>query len=148
VFIGHHHTDMTTFTLAKQITPQTRQEIRFTVFNSNVNDPKAVARQAWQTSLNTGEMVEQSGFIHDFIGNNRNLYRNLIKQGWMQLPQTWQASSKKMTFSKKAPAASALTTFPGHALPICFISTPLAGNLIWHSTKAATYGQHLMARAT
>ena len=74
---------MTTFTVTKQITPATTQEIRFTVYSTDSSNPYAVARQVWQTSANTGEMLEHSSYIKDFVGNSRNLYRKLLADGWV-----------------------------------------------------------------
>ena len=72
---------MTTHTLAKQVTEQTRQEIRFTVHSSDPNDYRAVEVCRWQTSLNTGRMQQQTSHRH-FLGNSRNLWRDLLAEGF------------------------------------------------------------------
>ena len=72
---------MTTHTLAKQLTEQTRSEIRFTIHSNDMNDYRAVEVCRWQTSLNTGRMQQQNSHRH-FIGNSRNLWRDLLKDGY------------------------------------------------------------------
>ena len=70
-----------TFSLVKQVSELTTAEIRFTVHSTDANDHRAVEVCRWQTSLNTGRMQQQTSHRH-FIGNSRNLWRNLLAQGW------------------------------------------------------------------
>ena len=74
---------MTTYTLTKQITELCKKEIRFTVYSTNTENPRAVEIVEFQTSLNTGRMLESSRAVRHFIGNSRNLYRSLLNQGWV-----------------------------------------------------------------
>jgi hypothetical protein len=73
---------MTTFTLAKQTNEQYREEIRFTVFSSDSENPRAVEIVGFHTGANTGEMIQNRPARRHFIGNSRNLYRSLLNQGW------------------------------------------------------------------
>lgn len=74
---------MTTFTLTKQITEQCSKEIRFTVYSADTENHRAVEIVEFQTSANTGKMIQNSRAARHFIGNSRNLYRSLLKQGWV-----------------------------------------------------------------
>lgn len=74
---------MTTFTLTKQITELCTQEIRFTVYSNDTENPRAVEISGFQTSANTGEMIQNRRTARHFIGNSRNLYRSLLSQGWV-----------------------------------------------------------------
>ena len=71
-----------TFTLTKQISELTTQEIRFTIHSTDMNDYRAVEVCRWQTSLNTGRMQQQTSHRH-FVGNSRNLWRDLLNQGFV-----------------------------------------------------------------
>jgi hypothetical protein len=73
---------MTTHTLTKQISELTTQEIRFIVHSNDMNDYRAIEVCRWQTSLNTGRMQQQTSHRH-FVGNSRNLWRDLLKQGFV-----------------------------------------------------------------
>mgnify|MGYP000087134319 CR=1 FL=1 len=73
---------MTTFTLTKQLTEQCRREIRFTVFSTDSEDHRAVEVVIYQSSANTGKMLQHSRNARYHIGNSRNLYRSLLNQGW------------------------------------------------------------------
>ena len=71
-----------TFTLTKQISELTTQEIRFTIHSTDMNDYRAVEVCRWQTSLNTGRMQQQTSHRH-FVGNSRILWRDLLNQGFV-----------------------------------------------------------------
>ena len=74
---------MTTHTLTKQITEQCSQEIRFTVYSTDAEDHRAVEVVTFQTSANTGKMLQHSRAARYHVGNSRNLYRSLLSQGWV-----------------------------------------------------------------
>ena len=73
---------MATHTLTKQVTELTAQEIRFTIHSNDTSDYRAVEVCRWQTSLNTGRMQQQTSHRH-FIGNSRNLWRDLLNDGFV-----------------------------------------------------------------
>ena len=73
---------MATHTLTKQVTELTTQEIRFTIHSNDMSDYRAVEVCRWQTSLNTGRMQQQTSHRH-FIGNSRNLWRDLLNDGFV-----------------------------------------------------------------
>ncbi len=73
---------MTTYTLTKQLTEQCRREMRFTVYSTDTENHRAVEVVIYQTSANTGKMIQHSRAARYHIGNSRNLYRSLLNQGW------------------------------------------------------------------
>jgi hypothetical protein len=74
---------MITFILTKQITELCSQEVHFTVYSTDTENHRAVEIVGFQTSANTGKMIQHSRAARHFIGNSRYLYRSLIKQGWV-----------------------------------------------------------------